>query len=142
MGLVCYELARRVTESAVLAILLGATFMVLWDVSLDPAMSRAFPFWTYEENGFFYGMPLSNWGGWFVTSAVIMGAYSGVTRGITIRHRLAPWFFFLNCAFPFMLSLLYGLYGAAAAGAVSSGFVLLLVRSRSRTHDAAATPGG
>ncbi|NNE48177.1 MAG: carotenoid biosynthesis protein [Rhodothermales bacterium] len=141
MGLVCYELARRVTNSTALAILLGATFMVLWDVSLDPAMSRAFPFWTYEEIGFFYGMPLSNWGGWFVTSAVIIAAYSRVIRGITIRHRVAPLFFFLNCAFPFMLSLLYGLYGAAAAGAVSTGLALLIVRSQSQSHDDVATSG-
>ncbi|MDX1741190.1 MAG: bisanhydrobacterioruberin hydratase CruF [Rhodothermales bacterium] len=128
MALVCYDLSLRVTRRYGPAILLGSLFMVGWDVSLDPAMSRAFPFWTYTENGFFYGMPLSNWGGWFLTSLVILALYSFIARGVKVQHRLAPAFFFLNCFFPFMLSLQYGLYGATVAGVLTTAVILSLVR--------------
>lgn len=48
--------------------------MVLWDVSLDPAMNQAFSFWTYAVDGFYFGMPLSNWCGWtFITAVIILG---------------------------------------------------------------------
>ena len=131
MGLVCYDLALRVSRHRALSVLLGAVFMVGWDVSLDPAMSRAFPFWTYGENGFFYGMPLSNWGGWLITSIVILALYSVVIGDVQVRHRRAPIFFFLNCFFPFTLSLQYGLYGATVAGILVTAVILIAVRWRS-----------
>jgi putative membrane protein len=128
MALVCHDLSLRVTRRRGPAILLAALFMVGWDVSLDPAMSRAFPFWTYSTDGFFYGMPLSNWAGWFVTSLAILGVFWLLTRGVRVEHRLAPLFFFLNCFFPFILSLQYGLYGATLAGVITTAAILALVR--------------
>ncbi len=142
MAMVCYDLSLRVTRHRGLTVLMSAVFMVGWDVSLDPAMSRAFPFWTYTESGFFYGMPLSNWGGWFLTSVVILGVYSMITRGVRVEHRLAPLFFFLNCFFPFMLSLQYGLYGATVAGVLTTAIILGLVHWTSTGRRASAGTEG
>ncbi len=137
MSIVSFELAGRVTPRDFARIPIAAAFMVLWDVSLDPAMSRAFPFWSYPGGGFFYGMPLTNWAGWFIVSLLIMGVYSLLFRGRTLYHAWTPVFYLLNCAFPLIISLLYGLYGAVAAGLVATAIPLLLSRTVSRPAPAA-----
>ncbi|MEZ4701629.1 MAG: carotenoid biosynthesis protein [Rhodothermales bacterium] len=132
MSIASYELAGRLTRSPISRIPLAAAFMVLWDVSLDPAMSRAFPFWTYPNGGVFFGMPLSNWAGWFGVSLVIMTAYAGLFRNRELFHEWTPVYYLLNGAFPLALSLLYGLYGAVAFGVIATALPLYLV-AQSRT---------
>ena len=127
MSIISLDLARRLATSRWGRILLASLFMTLWDVSLDPAMSRAFPFWTYPDGGFFYGMPLSNWGGWLLVSLIIIAGYEYLSSGLNTSHRWAPWLYVLNCAFPLAISLLYGLYGAVAIGLVATAIPLLLL---------------
>lgn len=50
----------------------GAFLIALWDVVLDPAMSRLTGYWIWSESGLFFGMPLKNLAGWFSTGAVLM----------------------------------------------------------------------
>ncbi|MBT8400592.1 MAG: carotenoid biosynthesis protein [Rhodothermia bacterium] len=127
MSLVSFDLASRVSKRAMGRILGGALIMTLWDVSLDPAMSRAFPFWTYEVDGFFYGMPLSNWIGWLVVSLIIAAGIELIVGGKRISTAIAPWFYAANCFFPFALSLLYGLHTAFFVGLVVTALVLSVV---------------
>jgi putative membrane protein len=101
--------------------------MVLWDVSLDPAMNRAFPFWDYAADGFFYGMPLSNWVGWFGVTLVIMLGYEWMRGNRSIRNEWAPWVYALNCLFPLAISLLQDLYLAALIGALATAIPFLLL---------------
>jgi carotene biosynthesis associated membrane protein len=129
MSIVSFELAGRVTVHPLARAPLAALFMVFWDVSLDPAMSRAFPFWTYPEGGFFYGMPLSNWAGWFIVSLVIMGVYSVLLRNKQLFHSWSPMFYLLNCAFPLTISLLHGLHGAVVAGIIATAVPLIMSRN-------------
>lgn len=45
-----------------------ATFaMVVWDVCLDPTLSTILKFWIWEQGGGYFGVPLSNYLGWFFT---------------------------------------------------------------------------
>jgi putative membrane protein len=127
MSIVSLDLARRVTTRRWGYLLLGTTFMVLWDVSLDPAMNQAFPFWTYAVDGFFFGMPFSNWCGWFAVTLVIMIGYEWMRGDRAIKNDWAPWVYALNCAFPLAISLLRDLYLAAFIGALASAlpFVIL-----------------
>jgi putative membrane protein len=127
MSLVSLDLARRVTSRRWGYVLLGTTFMVLWDVSLDPAMNRAFPFWNYAADGFFYGMPFSNWVGWFGVSLIILIGYDLFGSDAEIQHDWAPWVYALNCLFPLGISLLQGLPGAALIGALATAIPFLLV---------------
>jgi len=127
MSLVSLDLARRVTSRRWGYVLLGTTFMVLWDVSLDPAMNRAFPFWNYGADGFFYGMPVSNWVGWFGVSLIILIGYDLFGGDAKIQHDWAPWVYALNCIFPLSISLLQGLPGAALIGVVATALPFLLV---------------
>ena len=139
MSIVSLDLARRLATGRAGRILLATVFMVLWDVSLDPAMSHAFPFWTYPDGGFFYGMPLSNWLGWFGVSLVIMAGYELIWGGLTRSHRQAPTVYLLNCLFPLLLSLLYGLYLAFFVGALATALPLVAVYLRGRPVKEAST---
>ena len=120
MSIVSLDLARRVVSSRWAAISVGTLFMVLWDVSLDPAMNAAFPFWTYGVDGFFYGMPLSNWFGWALVTFIILIGYEFIGKGIPELHAWAPWVYLLNCLFPLSISLLQGYYGATFFGLLAT----------------------
>ena len=130
MSLLSLDLAVRLTPRRYERIAVASVLMVLWDVSLDPAMSRAFPFWSYPEGGFFFNMPISNWAGWFVVSAVIVWGYEAIGGGLRATSRWAPLLYTLNCAFPLMISLLEGLWVAVFAGAIALAIPLLALAAR------------
>ena len=127
MSIVSLDLARRITRSRWGYIFLGTIFMVLWDVSLDPAMNQAFPFWTYGVDGFFFGMPFSNWCGWFAVTLVIMIGYEAMRGDAPIKNEWASWLYILNCLFPISISLLRDLYLAGLIGALTTAIPFLLL---------------
>ncbi len=130
MSIICLDLAGRLTNRMWERVLVGALFMVLWDVSLDPAMSRAFPFWSYPEQGFFFGMPAMNWFGWFVVSAVIIWGYEVIGGGLRESNRWAPLVYVMNCAFPLLISLVYGLEEAFLFGLIATALPILAIYGR------------
>ncbi|HEV2528894.1 MAG TPA: carotenoid biosynthesis protein [Thermomicrobiales bacterium] len=88
MGLTSYFLARlcvwlvghRLTKKGreVTTILLGAWFVVVWDLVLDPAMAHedlVIQFWTWQVDGAYFGMPIQNYIGWAFT-AILFTALS------------------------------------------------------------------
>lgn len=129
MGLVSFDLARRVTSSRGLAVLVGTFFMVLWDVSLDPAMTQGqVQFWFYEADGFYYGMPFSNWVGWFIVSLIIIAGYEYIGGGLPETNEWAPWLYILNCAFPLGILMLEGLYLAVFFGVLATALPFVVIR--------------
>lgn len=127
MSVISLDLARRTASRRWSAILLGTLYMVLWDVSLDPAMNHAFPFWNYATDGFFFGMPLSNWVGWAAVTLVILVGYEYATAGRRVHHVWAPWVYALNCLFPISITLLQGVPFAALIGAVTAALPFLVI---------------
>jgi len=128
MALVSLDLARRATGSRWTGVLLGTVFMVLWDVSLDPAMTKGqVPFWSYTVDGFYYGMPLSNWIGWLVVSLIIIVGYEFIGGGLKETNRWAPWLYVVNCAFPLGICLLEGLYIAVLAGGLATALPFAVI---------------
>lgn len=57
----------------------GALAMTAWDLVLDPVMVH-FEFWEWEANGLYFGVPLHNFAGWWVTSFFIFGAFLTLGR--------------------------------------------------------------
>ncbi len=54
-----------------------ATFiMVLWDLSLDPGASTIAKWWIWRDGGGFFGVPLSNYLGWFFTVYIFMQLFA------------------------------------------------------------------
>ena len=87
--------------------LVAALCLVAWDVSMDPAMvktahwtwgageqfrNHGLPAWivTFFTRDMFYGMPLSNWGGWFLTGLVVSRAMLAIVPPSVFASRIAP----------------------------------------------------
>lgn len=64
-------------------IVMAALAMTAWDLSLDPRMV-ADGNWIWPDGGAYFGIPLSNYAGWFITSALIYGAW-WLIEAITLR---------------------------------------------------------
>ncbi|HEX9950152.1 MAG TPA: bisanhydrobacterioruberin hydratase CruF [Rubricoccaceae bacterium] len=147
ISIVSLDLARRLGLGRWGRIGAVALFMVLWDVALDPAMSHAFPFWKYEVGGVFFGMPLVNWAGWALTSALIAAGYEFLLGGLAPRpdafvREWAPRFYALNSAFSVAICVAYRVPLAGLPGLIGLAVVFGLLAWRSRTAPpASAAPG-
>ncbi|NOY98210.1 MAG: carotenoid biosynthesis protein [Chloroflexi bacterium] len=53
---------------------LGGLAMTAWDLVIDPIMVQAGR-WIWEVEGAYYGIPLQNFWGWWLTTFVALGAY-------------------------------------------------------------------
>jgi uncharacterized membrane protein len=59
---------QSLAGSQVLVAPLCASFvMVAWDFSMDPVWANLDHAWVWEQGGAYFGVPLSNFGGWFLT---------------------------------------------------------------------------
>ena len=91
MGLPAWAVAGRLVRSTGARIVLGAVALTAWDLFLDPQMV-AEGFWEWPGGGFYRGIPLSNYGGWLLVSAVLMAAFSvaapGARSGIAVSTYL------------------------------------------------------
>ncbi|MBX6385017.1 MAG: carotenoid biosynthesis protein [Microbispora sp.] len=72
MGLAAHAVARRAApRGRAAAILTGAFALTAWDLFLDPQMLRL-GLWVWAEPGPYRGVPLGNFAGWLVVSALVM----------------------------------------------------------------------
>jgi uncharacterized membrane protein len=121
MALPSYALALRALpapEAAGRRVLLASLILASWDLALDPAMSYATKYWVWGETGPYYGMPLLNLFGWYVTGLVLMGALAALRSEAWIRELSPRWlagFYLANLALPLGMSAAAGLWGAVAA---------------------------
>lgn len=90
MGFPSYVLARRMVGGRAARIALGSLLLVIWDLTLDPAMSALAPYWVWETEGAYYGMPLVNLAGWFGTGVLIMAGFDAVRAGAVADRIPAP----------------------------------------------------
>ncbi len=67
---------------------IGAFIMVLWDVALDPGAATIEKRWIWEHGGGFFGVPLTNYLGWFFTVYLFMQLFALYlrTRGETTQR--------------------------------------------------------
>jgi uncharacterized membrane protein len=71
MAVPAREVAARLVRPGWARIGLAALAMTAWDLMLDPQMV-AEGYWAWETDGAWRGIPLSNYAGWLVSSAVVM----------------------------------------------------------------------
>jgi uncharacterized membrane protein len=120
MALPSYALALRALPEPGAAgrrVLLASLVLVSWDLALDPAMSHATRYWEWGEAGPYYGMPLLNLLGWYVTGLLLMGALAALRSEAWIRplpHRWLGGYYLANLALPLGMSVAAGLWGAVA----------------------------
>ncbi len=71
MAVPAREVAARLVGPGWARVALGALALTAWDLMLDPQMVEA-GYWVWEADGPWRGIPLSNYAGWLVSSAVVM----------------------------------------------------------------------
>jgi putative membrane protein len=132
---------------AVWAIVAGLV-LTAWDVSMDPAMVRT-AHWLWHlapadqqttlqrlfVSDIFYGMPLSNWLGWILTGTVVARVMLALVPPTAWARLVAPSNFPLvlyavNGVLPITICAKYGMWWAAALGALAMGVPLALAVAR------------
>jgi uncharacterized membrane protein len=56
--------------------LAASFFMVIWDLCVDPTNSTMGKNWVWENGGAYFGVPLNNYLGWFLTVAIFYFGYA------------------------------------------------------------------
>jgi putative membrane protein len=70
---------------------LGSVVLLSWDLALDPAMSYATRYWRWAEIGPYYGMPLTNLFGWYVTGLALMAVFVALRADRWIERLSVRW---------------------------------------------------
>jgi uncharacterized membrane protein len=66
----------RKRRNIVLVPLVASTLMVLWNASFDPIMSTIEGNWIWKDGGAYFGVPLSNFFGWFITVYLVFQSFA------------------------------------------------------------------
>ncbi|MBX9768903.1 MAG: carotenoid biosynthesis protein [Bdellovibrionales bacterium] len=136
MTLPAYAIAARTfsnSSSIFLRVLFSSFILVIWDLSLDPAMSFVTPYWTWGEVGPYFGMPILNLFGWYVTGLVL----SSVLAALRSEKWLAKiplmgmvLLYFANVALPLGMCVIAGLWNAVLCTVIAGFPVILVLRSK------------
>lgn len=70
--------------------LAAAFIMVAWDLAMDPIWSTVLHAWIWTRGGSYFGVPLSNFLGWFLTVYIIYQLFALYLRGRAINSRPLP----------------------------------------------------
>src|SRR3989449_158978 len=75
------DVKREANAFTVLAVPFVASFlMVMWDLTLDPRASTIQHQWIWEQGGGYFGVPLTNYLGWFFTVYVFLQLFALFVR--------------------------------------------------------------
>jgi putative membrane protein len=78
---------RALNGAGVVAVpLLASTIMLAWDLSMEAIWSTIDHAWIWRDGGRFYGVPVSNFLGWFFTACLFYQAFALYCR----RNSIAP----------------------------------------------------
>jgi putative membrane protein len=145
MAVPSYALARvllPIGHRAWERVLLASFILLSWDLSLDPAMSHATRYWEWGAPGPYYGMPLLNLVGWYVTGLALMGALAALRADGWVARLPVRWlagFYAANLLLPVGMILARGLWPAALVTAAALAAAVLLARLRAPRRPLAAT---
>jgi putative membrane protein len=131
MGLASYLLGRLLasriggSHQTLWTLFLGAWFLTVWDLVLDPAMaheSLRVRFWIWDETGPYFGMPVKNFVGWSVTGLLFMLISRALWRREVapelVPARMSLAIYVVNMAFAMVLSAGVGLWLPIVVAAV------------------------
>ncbi|MFN3467691.1 MAG: carotenoid biosynthesis protein, partial [Candidatus Brocadiales bacterium] len=138
------------------ALFLSAFLMTLQDVVVDPVALRGSGWFLgqifyYPDRGTYFGVPLSNFVGWFVVGLAIIYCFQKLDRAMgwagpcAENALLGPACYFINMSFTLFLTFYIGEYllGLLSLAIFASIFYRTLQKVRNlngRTHRSAPTP--
>lgn len=134
MALPSFALATRwVTTHRAWRLVVATGLLVSWDLALDPAMSHLMPYWVWGSDGPYYGMPLLNLAGWYVTGFALMAALALLKVDRWLSRVPTPSLFGIyaaNLALPVVMAAAAGLWPAAALAVVPIAVAATAARAR------------
>ena len=63
----------------ILVAVIGGIIMAAWDLAMDPLMARL-GYWVWEVNGTYFGVPVQNFWGWWLTTFVALLIFQFMAR--------------------------------------------------------------
>lgn len=76
--------------------LIAASIMVAWDLSQDPVWSTILHAWIWLQRGAYFGVPVTNFFGWYLTVYVMYQWFALYLRGRSINSKLMPFSYWLQ----------------------------------------------
>jgi uncharacterized membrane protein len=142
MAVPSYALARLAFPRGLLgAVAFGSVVLLAWDLALDPAMSYATRYWTWADTGPYYGMPMLNLAGWYLTGLALMWAL-GALRSDRWLARVPVGFlavyYGLNLLMPLGMAVAAGLWLAVVLTVVVLGACAGVIVARVSTGEGVA----
>lgn len=121
MGYVSWILGRIIlgAHRLVAQPLLAAFIMVAWDLSMDPVWANFVHGWVWHDGGPYFGVPLSNFFGWYLTVYLIYQTFALYLRRNPPADRKLPGAFWLQTILVYAVCAVGNLFVAAPPGAVS-----------------------
>lgn len=114
-------------------ILFSSFVLMIWDLSLDPAMSFVTPYWTWGEVGPYYGMPMLNLFGWYLTGLVLSSVLAGLRseKWLTKVPLMGMVLLYAaNVVLPLGMCVVAGLWNAVLWTAIASVPVFLILHNK------------
>ena len=87
----------------------GAVLMVSWDLSLDPGASTIGKAWIWIDAGAFFGVPLQNFFGWYLTVFLFLALFAWYQAPRPVREGKSRNFWAQPIVMYFFLALRYPL---------------------------------
>jgi putative membrane protein len=87
----------------------GAVLMVSWDLSLDPSASTIGKAWIWIEGGAFFGVPVQNFVGWYLTVFIFLALFAWYQSKQPVSTRQSRQFWAQAIIMYFLLGLRYPL---------------------------------
>ena len=109
---------------------LGAMWMVAWDLLIDPLAAGPLGYWVWSEGGRYYGIPLGNFAGWFVVSLVLFLIF----RQSPGKDRKAAYAGFSILLFFAMIAVRHLMIGPIVASVVLLALHIILLNLWGRTE--------
>lgn len=108
----------------------SAAAFTAWDLFLDPQMV-AWGYWTWDEPGIYFGIPLVNFLGWFLGSAIL----TLVARPATLPQRPLVAIYATTWALQWVgQAFLWQMPGPAVTGGIGMGFFLLWAHYQAKSR--------
>lgn len=86
-------------------------FVITWDLTIDPVMGNLYKYWQWAEPGLYYGIPLTNFLGWFFVSVLgtaILLAFGAREYAKSMPKQWIFAYYLTNILYPFGISLAAG----------------------------------
>ena len=89
--------SQRPRHSTFTVPLIASFAMVAWNLSFDPLYATVRQFWIWQEGGSYFGVPIANFFGWFLTTYLFFQIYALYLRrrgngyGATARQARGYW---------------------------------------------------